>query len=161
VTPIYRIGYWVAGTPIPQGSKRAWYNEATKQVMMTEDAGSRHTTWRHELSGQARQAMADHGYIEPFREAIHIALRFKSHRGLGHYGSGRNSEKLKPSAPAHPTKPPDIDKLARAVLDSMTSIVWVDDAQVVKLTATKGWVHRWEEEGVFIDVSTFAEPNGQ
>lgn len=158
--PIHRVGYWVAGTPIPQGSKRAWYNQQTKQVMMTEDAGARHTTWRHELSGQARQAMADAGYIEPFRQPIHIGLHFKLHRGLGHYGSGRNTEKLKPSAPPFPIKPPDIDKLTRAVLDSLTSIVWVDDSQVVRMTCTKAWVDRWEEEGVAVYVSTYEGTNG-
>src|SRR5262245_7815427 len=155
--PIMRLGYWVAGTPIPQGSKRAWYNEKTKTVHMTEDAGSRHTSWRFELSSHARQAMSDAGYVEPFRQPIHIALHFRQHHPLGHYGSGKNAEKLKPSSPTLPIKPPDLDKLTRAVFDSLTSIVWVDDAQVVRLTTTKSFVHRWEEEGVAIYVSTYEE----
>lgn len=153
--PLLRLGYFVAGTPIPQGSKRAWYNDKTKQVVMREDAGSRHTTWRFEVSGQSRQQMSDAGYIEPFRQPIHIALHFVMHRPLSHYGSGRNAEKHKPSAPRHPIKPPDLDKLTRAVFDALTSIVWVDDAQVVRLTTTKSFIDRWQEEGVGIYVSTY------
>ena len=42
-----------------------------------------------------------------------------------------------------PTVKPDIDKLARAVLDAMTGIVFRDDAQVVSLLAAK----RYEAEG--------------
>jgi len=153
--PIMRVSFVVAGTPIPQGSKRAWYNAATKQVHMTEDAGSRHSTWRFELSGAARQAMADAGYIEPFEQPIHCSLHFRQHRPLGHYGTGKNARLVKASAPPLPIKPPDIDKLSRAVLDSMTSIVWVDDSQVVRLTAAKTFVERWEEEGVSIYISTY------
>lgn len=35
------------------------------------------------------------------------------------------------------TRPPDLDKLTRAVLDALTGIVWVDDRQVVALHSTK------------------------
>ena len=46
---------------------------------------------------------------------------------------------------------PDIDKLARAVLDALTGIVWVDDDQVVELVCRKRW---WVEGGVRIQVAT-------
>lgn len=152
--PILRLGYFVAGTPVPQGSKRAWLGK-DNHVHMTEDAGKRHTSWRFELSGQARQQMVDTGYIEPFTQAIHISLNFKQHRPLSHYGSGRNDRVVKATASQFPVKVPDIDKLTRAVLDALTSIVWVDDSQVVKLTANKSYVERWEQEGVHIFVSTY------
>ena len=34
---------------------------------------------------------------------------------------------------------PDIDKLARALLDALTGVVWVDDKQVVELRAVKNY----------------------
>jgi crossover junction endodeoxyribonuclease RusA len=37
---------------------------------------------------------------------------------------------------------PDIDKLARAVLDAMTGIVFIDDAQVAGLIAEKRYADR-------------------
>lgn len=156
-----RLQYWVAGEPIPQGSKRVWKGPQG-QLHMREDAGVRHTTWRYELAAQARLAMSEAGLVTPFRQPIYVALHFAIHRPQSHYGTGRNSEALVPRAPLYPTKPPDIDKLVRAVYDSMTSIVWVDDAQVVRDAHTKGFVHRWEEEGVNVSVATYeveAEPS--
>jgi Holliday junction resolvase RusA-like endonuclease len=160
VTPRFRLSFDVRGTPIPQGSKRAWYNQATKQVMMTEDAGVRHHTWRMEVTGAARQAMADHGrFDQPFREPITCVVTFRFHRPLGHYGTGRNAEQVKPSAPPYPAKAPDLDKLTRAIWDSLTSVVWVDDGQVVAATIKKHWVERWEWEGVTVMIGTFGEDN--
>lgn len=55
-----------------------------------------------------------------------------------------------PSVPkkrTHPVVKPDVDKLSRAVLDAMTGIVFRDDAQVVRLYATKDYA---EEGGVQI-----------
>ena len=156
--PIQRLSMFVHGTPIPQGSKRAWYNQATKRVMMTEDAGSRHASWRMEVTSHARQAMADAGrFGEPYREAVSCSVTFMFHRPAIHYGTGKNAEKVKASAPAFPVKPPDIDKLVRAVFDSFTSIVWVDDAQVVAATIRKVYIERWQPEGVKVVVGTFSE----
>lgn len=36
-----------------------------------------------------------------------------------------------------PTGVPDLDNLAKSVLDAMTQIVWCDDAQIVRLTIEK------------------------
>ena len=114
--PRLRLQFEVMGTPIPQGSKRAWLNSKTHQVIMTEDAGVRHSTWRNEVTGQARQAMSNIGrFGEPFREPISCSLTFQFHRPLGHYGTGKNAEKVKPSALPSPTKPPDLDKLTRTI----------------------------------------------
>ena len=154
--PRLRLSFEVAGTPIPQGSKRAWLNSTSGKVMMTEASGTKHSTWRNEVTGQARQAMANVGrFGQPYREAISCTLTFQFHRPLSHYGTGKNSEAIKPKAPTHPVKPPDLDKLTRAIWDSLTSVVWVDDAQVVAATIRKQWVERWQEEGVLIHVGTF------
>ena len=40
------------------------------------------------------------------------------------------------------TKKPDVDKLARAVLDGMTGVFYEDDSQVVELMATKQYPYR-------------------
>jgi crossover junction endodeoxyribonuclease RusA len=124
---------------------------------MKEDAGARHTTWRYELAAAARVAMNEAGLTTPLRGPIDITLVFMLHRPASHYGSGKNSERLVPSAPILPAKVPDVDKLTRAVFDSMTSIVWVDDSQVVKLLAYKVFVHKWEEEGVSVKVGVIEQ----
>lgn len=57
-----------------------------------------------------------------------------------------------PSAPKyrdHPTVTPDIDKLARAILDAFQGVVLVDDRQVVRLEVVKRYA---PEQGVHIAV---------
>lgn len=38
-----------------------------------------------------------------------------------------------------PTKQPDVDNCAKSVLDGCKGVIFPDDAQIVKLTATKLW----------------------
>ena len=47
-----------------------------------------------------------------------------------------------------PTVPPDLDKLIRGVLDALTGIVYLDDAQVILIRAAKSY----GEPGVDITV---------
>lgn len=41
--------------------------------------------------------------------------------------------------PRYPSTRPDIDKLARAVLDALSGVLYHDDGQVVELILTKRW----------------------
>jgi len=52
---------------------------------------------------------------------------------------------------------PDIDKVARCILDSMTGIVYLDDKQVSCLEATKVYVPENDSEGVSIQVKLFEQ----
>ena len=36
-----------------------------------------------------------------------------------------------------PTVPPDLDKQIRSILDALTGVAYVDDSQVVRITASK------------------------
>jgi len=40
---------------------------------------------------------------------------------------------------ARPTRPPDIDKIARALLDALTGVAYADDAQVTELVISKAY----------------------
>ena len=72
---------------------------------------------------------------------VHVWLTFCFARPASHYGTGRNAGKLKPSAPPFHTKAPDVDKLARLVLDAMENAgIVANDAQVIQLQAGKAWV---------------------
>lgn len=77
--------------------------------------------------------------------AVTIAFRFA--RPDGHFGTGKNADKLKPSAPARPTVKPDVDKLARATLDSLTGLVFDDDSRIVQLTVSKSYAETVEGYG--------------
>jgi crossover junction endodeoxyribonuclease RusA len=55
------------------------------------------------------------------------------------------------------TKFPDLDKLTRAVLDSMTGIVYQDDAQVVQIYCRKRYAELGETPGILVTVTCCVE----
>jgi Holliday junction resolvase RusA-like endonuclease len=124
------IQFTVYGPPVPQGSKRVFHGNVVD--MQSE----RLRTWRQDVAGTAREAMEG---ASPYTEPVDVRLMFWLSRPQGHFGTGRNSEKLKASAPIAPGRQPDLDKLCRAILDALTGIVFKDDGQVVGLTASKLW----------------------
>ena len=52
-------------------------------------------------------------------------------RPKSHFGSGKNSDKLKPSAPVYHKNTPDHDNLVKFYADAMIGIVYYDDRQIV------------------------------
>lgn len=149
------ISIEIEGKPVTQGSKKAWYDQKTARVMMTEDRDVELTSWRREVSNAAKQGLYRGGINQPTTEPVAVSISFFFLRPINHYGSGKNSQTLKPGAPRYPHgRIGDIDKLTRAILDSLTDArVWVDDAQVVSLKASKRWANRWSGwPGAVIDV---------
>lgn len=67
-------------------------------------------------------------------------------RPKSHYGTGRNSGKLKTSAPYFCETTPDFDNLFKQICDCMNRLVFHDDRQVVKASIVKryGANPRWE-----------------
>jgi crossover junction endodeoxyribonuclease RusA len=109
------IAFSVEGKPIQQGSMRAFNNRIvhnkTKDLM----------EWRSKV-GQAAHLAG----CTPITGAITISMRFRY---------------LRPKSVirTQPTVPPDLDKQIRSILDALTGIAYVDDSQVVEITATKGY----------------------
>ena len=68
---------------------------------------------------------------------IEMTVRFYFNRPKGDFGTGRNSAKLKPSAPIHHKMKPDLDNLVKFVKDSLNKVYWKDDSQVYFITASK------------------------
>ena len=67
-----------------------------------------------------------------------VTMVFLFKRPKSHYGTGRNAEKIKPSAPPFHTQRPDVDNLVKFGLDVLNN-VWDDDCKVVELKAWKEW----------------------
>jgi len=122
------IQFTVRGLPVPQGSKRVF----GKAVVESNE--SRLRPWRLDVASSAHEAMNGAG---PHQGPVEVILRFSLPRPKSHFGTGRNKDVLKASAPAYPTGKPDIDKLARAVLDAISQICFRDDSQVARLDAIK------------------------
>lgn len=134
------ISFHVIGKPITQGSKQAFvptdkagnpYRKNGRIVTsVVDDNRDTLLNWRNKIADAADKAI---GGARPFYDkqvAVIVAVLFLVKRPQAHYGTGRNSDKLKATAPQHPTTWRDVDKLKRAVCDAMSEIVYVDDSQV-------------------------------
>jgi len=131
------LAFTVYGQAKPGGSKRAFLNPKTQQIVVIED--SKNKPWRAEVVAAAAYAMDNCGIADPLLGPLAVELRFYRPRPKGHYGSGRNSGVIKASAPAYPTTRPDVLKLARLVEDAMAHVVYADDAQIVDEHLLKLW----------------------
>jgi Holliday junction resolvase RusA-like endonuclease len=135
------LQFTVLGRPQPAGSKRAFPVRKGGQitgVAVTDDA-KRSRPWKDSVAHAAHYALLEHS---PRGEGLldgplELRVDFYVARPAGHYGTGRNREHVKRSAPARPVVRPDVTKLLRAVEDGCTGIIWRDDAQVVTQIARK------------------------
>lgn len=128
------ITFTVHGTPQPAGSKRGFYNKKTGRVLITDDA--KHSRpWKALVTDAATQTY-DGNLLEG---PLSLELKFWMTRPKSHYGTGRNAARIKTSAPVFPAVKPDLLKLARAIEDALTGVVYRDDAQIVIETLQKAY----------------------
>lgn len=114
----------VYGTPATQGSYRAFLNRRTGQPIVTQDSAATRP-WRDNVRAVAIDARLPEGWAG--KGPIWVELTFSLRRPAS-----------APRSVTLPAKKPDVDKLARAVLDALTEAgVWADDAQVVDLRVRK------------------------
>lgn len=84
---------------------------------------------------------------------IAIAAEFVFLRPKSHFGTGKNANIVKASAPDQHAQSPDLAKLIRAVEDSMTGKIWLDDKLVCAyLPPTE---RRWSPVASFVRVRVF------
>ena len=124
------IEFFVHGTAVPQGSKRAIGGN------LVEMGGTRLRDWRGLCASECQAKMNGQGLLTGpvCVRAVFFRLRPKTH-----YGTGRNAHVLKRDLPLAPMTTPDIDKLGRSLLDSLTGIAFRDDGQVARLWLEKQW----------------------
>lgn len=120
------IEYTIEGTPRPQGSKRHVGNgimiEASKHIK----------DWRAFARLKAAFAMHQHQRIDK-PNAVKVLVIFGFERPKKH----STTKGVRLDAPMYHTSTPDTDKLLRALLDSMTGIVFEDDSQVAVVDVRK------------------------
>jgi Holliday junction resolvase RusA-like endonuclease len=120
-----KLHFTVLGHPEPQGSVRAFMPKGWNRPVLTSDNKDL-KAWRGVVAIAAQKACKADGRRFPVdaAAAVQIDLHFcfkAPKRGGGTYKTTR----------------PDIDKLIRGVLDALTGIVYADDAQVVRVIASK------------------------
>lgn len=129
------LKFTVPGKPAPQGSKRHVGHGI--MVESSRELGP----WRERVALAAHNTMTTTG-APPFVGAVTVGLSFTLPRP--------KSTPKRSTPPA--VKRPDLDKLTRAVLDAITNIVLLDDAQVVGLRTCKRLAEIGETPGVTITI---------
>lgn len=67
----------------------------------------------------------------PFEVPLLVRCWFIHGRPKSHFGTGKNADKLKPSAPKYKTSRPDIDNYEKFVYDALDKVFWKDDSYIV------------------------------
>jgi len=142
-----RINILVSGLPAAQGSKDAIpFRKADGslgvRVKDRETVAEKISNWRTDVITAARQVIAIHRdagwWPGPLDGPLNAVIMFtvplvKLPRRVRVDGELRE-------AIHRPYRRPDLDKMLRATFDALTAAgVWLDDAQVVRLTAGKGY----------------------
>ena len=145
--PTGTIRLCVVGTPAPQGSKTGYYNPKTKHVAVVEgsSATGRQKTkaWRQDVRTAAVDYAEAVSLTEPLEGPLAVRIAFVMPK-----------PKSAPKYKTTPDKKPDLDKLVRATFDSLSKVIYRDDAQVVDLHVSK----RYEGEGYMIGAEILVLP---
>lgn len=132
------VEFDVFGVAKPAGSKRAFMRPGMAHPSVV-DANPLSREWKNLVADKAALEM---GEDPPLDGPLKLGITFYMPRPKSHYGSGRNVNIVKLSAPPFPTSMPDLTKLTRAVEDAMTGIVYRDDAQIVVQMILKRYAER-------------------
>lgn len=166
------IAFDVEGDPAPEPRPRFDLRSGRTYVPKTADA------WKLRVRAAARARIRglQGGGVEPAAAGLPISvdLEFRLPRPRSHFGTGRNAGRLRAAAPEEHVRAPDVDNLAKAVLDALgpwkdrgrrgvlerlgawdgrgTPIAWRTDAQVVAVSARKRWAGEGEAPGAWVRV---------
>jgi len=114
----------VYGIPAPQGSKRPVRNKHTGKIHTIENS-ERLAPWRQDVKYAAEAVLTEAGRPQPFQGAVVMRMIFTFARPAS----------VKRSKRPWPSVFPDLDKLARGVLDALKAAgVMKDDCLVVEFT---------------------------
>lgn len=134
------VSFAVRGLPIAQGSAKAFIPKGSTRAIVATDANKSNSplgAWRGAIARAASDAMGD----EPaWTGPTTVTAYFVFPRPNSHFlpaNRRRPTPELRLDAPRFVTSPPDIDKLARALLDGITNVIVRDDSQVGGLMTWK------------------------
>jgi Holliday junction resolvase RusA-like endonuclease len=126
---------------IPKAQARARAYRVGNGIRMYDPDTSR--DWKRTVLDRVATEAKARGLV-PYQGPLFLDLCFQLPR-----------PKSLPKKVLHHVKKPDLDNLAKAVKDAIKGIVYMDDAQVIQLTATKSYS---ESPCVIIDVRSATAP---
>lgn len=138
----------VYGTAIPQGSKSAFQRGG--RIVVTETGGAKHKKWRKTVADAGAKWRSDNGG-EPFDGPLIVNLSFYLPKPAS-----------KPSWKIWCDVKPDLDKLTRSILDSLTGKdnIMSNDSRVVMLNTIKQYAVT-DDPRVEIEVIEISEAKGK
>lgn len=150
-----RYEFFVVGDPRPMGSKTAFVIPGTSRAVMTDGSSSKPSVqrlkaWKASVCDEALR-FAQEGTLDG---GLRVVLTFALARPSGHLGKAGS---VRASSPRWPQVKPDVDKLARQVLDCLTQGGLIrDDSRVVELWARKVYAEPGKPTGAIIVVEELA-----
>jgi Holliday junction resolvase RusA-like endonuclease len=139
---VYRAGPGGSKIPVTDANGRV-------RTFVKDQSGQAGRDWRSAVAVAGSNARDGNELLDG---PLLIEATIIRQRGPGHYGRGRNSSRILPSAPPYPAVMPDLDKLTRAVFDALTGSTWRDDSRVVKMDIEKVYAEPGEPEGAEVRI---------
>lgn len=98
--------------------------------------------WKGLIKEAIKASLTKFNPLAPFR----VTMVFFFKRPSTHYGSKNKVPYLRTGAPISHTTKPDLDNLAKAVMDALSDVkLWNDDRQVIELEVSKRYGEGWTE----------------
>ena len=129
--------FFVAGDPVSQGSMKAYVAGGTARVVHSSPKGL--AFWRQRIATEAQAAMDG---ASPLSGAVSVQATFYLPR-----------PKSRAKKYLWPDRRPDVDKLARSLLDALTAVAFEDDNQVIDLRVSKAYASEDHPPGVEVEVA--------
>ncbi len=126
------------------GKPHAWQRARHNGGQMFTDARTR--AYKHAVGTLAKAALAGAVLVGP------VEMRVAAIYAVPPSWTKKRREAALNEA-VRPVSRPDIDNIAKGVMDALNGIAYDDDAQVVQLTVSKRY---GEHEGVLVQISTIS-----
>jgi crossover junction endodeoxyribonuclease RusA len=132
---VTRISFDVLGTPVTQGSMKAF--AVGRRAIVTHDKRPQLMDWRGAIASAAQDHANGQFAGKGVPVVIHAVFRLQR-------------PKSAPKRVIYPTTKPDGDKLARSLFDALKGRLYADDSQVVKHSIEKRYAAESEAPGVVV-----------
>ena len=124
--PAFPIRFEIEGKPVPLKRHR------------TTKSGHRYDPSAKDKADFLEKVRATGQLPEvPLDQPLRVSLVFFMPRAKSHFRTGRFAGQLKGGAPVHHVSVPDVDNLAKFVLDALNTYMFVDDSRIVEIHCRK------------------------
>jgi len=144
------VSFFVPGRPKPKGSTHSFNHPVTGAVITKQQGAKVLPVWQARIAHEAKMSGA-----VVAEGPVSVCAWFSFTRPKSH----SNRHGLRADAPLRPTSRAvgDVDKLARALLDALTGVVWHDDSQCCSLRVSKHYCKPGAADGVAVEIREIKE----